>query len=109
MTYNEVHRLAKLYREWGRPEKAEPFLLEALEARRRLLGDTHPDTLDTMIELARLRAVEGEAADALRLLREAVELGLVEPTIIDDPELLSLHGQPEFEEIVARVGLTTDP
>jgi hypothetical protein len=40
-----------LYKEQVRYDKAEPLLLEALEARRLRLGDTRPRTLQSLSNL----------------------------------------------------------
>lgn len=43
-----------LYKEQVRYDKAEPLLLEALEARRLRLGDTRPRTLESRNNLIKL-------------------------------------------------------
>ena len=66
--------------------------------------------------LARYYALAGDRAEALRHLRRSSELGLAyvdEPEafpssrhgeVADNPDLASLHGDPEFEAILAEVG-----
>ena len=65
-----IHTLASinnmgfiLYRQ-GKLDEAEPYLVEALEVSRRVLGDEHPDTLVSIKNLARLFRVQGKYAEA---------------------------------------------
>jgi eukaryotic-like serine/threonine-protein kinase len=53
---------------------AEPFLREALEMRRQLLGDDHPRTAIVMNNLARSYQVQGRYDAAEPLLRESLEV-----------------------------------
>jgi hypothetical protein len=48
------HELSVLYKEQGNYDKSEPLLLETLEGRRLKLGDTHPNTLESMNNLIKL-------------------------------------------------------
>ena len=58
----------------------------------------------SMYHLARYYALAGDRVEALRLLRRSVELGSYRDEVIaNDPDLASLHGDPEFETIVAEV------
>jgi len=47
--------LAVLYYYQNRFAEAESLLLQALEIRQRVLGDTHPDTISTQQSLVYLR------------------------------------------------------
>ena len=49
-----MRNLGEIYRSHGRYAAAEPLLTRALEVRRRVLGDEHPDTLTSMSNLALL-------------------------------------------------------
>ena len=40
-----MNNMASLYMDQGRYDEAEPLHVEALELRRRVLGEEHPDTL----------------------------------------------------------------
>ncbi|MEO6076885.1 MAG: serine/threonine-protein kinase, partial [Dokdonella sp.] len=51
---------------------AEPFILRALNMRRSLLGDSHPDTLNGLAALGRLRAGQGRNAEAIAAFEEGV-------------------------------------
>jgi thioredoxin-like negative regulator of GroEL len=48
------------------------MLRDALAIQRRVLGDEHPDTLDSMTELAKLLAREGRYDEAEKLLVAAL-------------------------------------
>ena len=49
-----LNDLAVILAAQGRLEDAEPLLREALGMRRKLLGNEHPDTLDSLNGLARV-------------------------------------------------------
>ena len=66
-----MNSLAQLYGDQGRYEKAEPLFLQTLEARRRVLGPQHPDTMETVARLRQLYLDQGKQEQAERLLREA--------------------------------------
>ena len=52
--------------------EAEPYIERALTMRRSLLGDSHPDTLNGLAALGRLRAGQGRNADAIAAFEEGV-------------------------------------
>lgn len=52
--------------------EAEPYIDRALTMRRSLLGDSHPDTLNGLAALGRLRAGQGRSADAIAAFEEGV-------------------------------------
>ena len=52
---------------------AEPLFREALDGRRRELGDAHPSTLDSINNLATLLDQQGKYADAEALYRKALD------------------------------------
>jgi DNA-binding winged helix-turn-helix (wHTH) protein/tetratricopeptide (TPR) repeat protein/TolB-like protein len=60
------------------------------------------DDTTYFVQSARLHAVQGRLDDALRELAQGIALGHGELRHIqDDPDFESLHGQPEFERLVA--------
>ena len=65
--------LALLLRDQGKLGEAEPLYLEALAARRETLGDRHPDTLNSINNLAILILLsdQGKLGDAEALRLEA--------------------------------------
>ncbi|GCA68578.1 MAG: tetratricopeptide repeat protein [Microcystis sp.] len=50
-----LNNLAKLYHSQGRYEETEPLLIQALELRKRLLGENHPTTVKIRENLQTLR------------------------------------------------------
>ena len=56
-----MNNLADLYWNQGRYDEAEPLYLETLETRKRVLGDDHPDTLNSMNNLANLYQISRAA------------------------------------------------
>jgi non-specific serine/threonine protein kinase/serine/threonine-protein kinase len=67
--------IGEAYRKLGRYERAELQLEEALEIRKRVLGGDHPDTLDSMQNLAELFRNQGRFEEAESLFQEALETG----------------------------------
>ena len=68
-----MSNLAVLLSDQGKLSEAEPLFRDALRCRRETLGDTHPDTLSSMNNLAWfLHTLPGRAAEAVALAREAV-------------------------------------
>ncbi|XRB16584.1 EF-hand domain-containing protein [Pseudoscourfieldia marina] len=65
--------VAELLRQQGKYDDAEPLHREALDGRRRELGDAHPDTLMSINNLALLLDDQGKYADAESLYREALD------------------------------------
>jgi tetratricopeptide (TPR) repeat protein len=97
-----MHNLAVLYLKQGRYDEAEPLYLEALEARKRLLGDDHPRTANTLYNLACLEALRGDRAKAIDWLGQSVAAGYAKADHMSkDSDLESLHG-PEFDALVER-------
>jgi len=67
--------LANMYRDQGRYEEAGPLLEETLNTQRRLLGDGHKFTLQSMYGLVRVYTAQTRYKDAQSLLDEALEAG----------------------------------
>jgi serine/threonine protein kinase/Flp pilus assembly protein TadD len=87
----------------GNYEAARRHLERTLEIRRESFGDGHRALSGALYNLACLSAVEGDRQTALSRLREAVDCGFAGPAILDDPDLASLRGDPEFEALVETV------
>ena len=66
------NNLARLLYDQGKLSEAEPLYREALEGRRRTLGDTHPGTLVSINNLGKLLYTQGKLSEAEPLYREAV-------------------------------------
>jgi len=67
------NNLAMLFHDQGKLDEAEPLFREALEVRRRTLGDTHPNTLANINNLGLLLKDQGKLSEAEPLLREDLE------------------------------------
>jgi tetratricopeptide (TPR) repeat protein/tRNA A-37 threonylcarbamoyl transferase component Bud32 len=65
--------LANRYRDLGLNDAAAPLQTRALEVRRRLLGDEHPDTISSISNMGYLLASQGKLAEAEPYCREALE------------------------------------
>jgi serine/threonine-protein kinase len=76
-------------------------LAEAMTVARRAIG--MPDTPTGAFALARLAGLSNDLEQAVEFLRRAVVAGLADVTVGTVPELVPLHGRPEFEEILADV------
>ena len=86
--------------------EAATILREAVDIERRILGARHPDTVDSIYKLARLLALTRKPDEAISLLDEAVDHGLDSGTLANlekDTALKSLHGDPRFDALVAKV------
>jgi tetratricopeptide (TPR) repeat protein len=96
--------LAEFQRDLGRTDDAKKLLLQVLDTERRVLGPNQPETAVTKYDLATLLARDGRTAEALSLLRDAIDHGL--PPLMDsriekDALFDSLHGDPRFAPLVA--------
>jgi eukaryotic-like serine/threonine-protein kinase len=88
----------------GRYKEAEAMLRKTLEIQSRVLGPEHPDTAATKYNLACNAALGGQRNEALAFLRDAIAHGLSpidSVRMAEDSDLKSLHGDREFEEMVA--------
>ena len=63
-----------LLKSQGKLEEAEPYFREALEGRRRTLGDEHPDTLTSIFLTGYWLTSQGKFEEALPYYREALEV-----------------------------------
>ena len=66
--------LATLYRDQGKLAEAVPLVVQALEVRRRVQGEEHPETLNCMNNLGILYTHQGKLAQAEPLLVKALEV-----------------------------------
>ena len=94
--------IASVYVELGLYDEALPAAERALETRRRLFGDDHPDTLESLSSMGWLLYARGEPDEADLYIREALETRRL--VLGDDhPETLTsmaglLAGQREYSE-----------
>jgi serine/threonine protein kinase len=68
-----LQTVARLLRGWGLLAPAARPQSEALVIRRRLLGDDHPDTLDSINAMGSLLHLQGRPEDAESYFREAID------------------------------------
>jgi eukaryotic-like serine/threonine-protein kinase len=101
-TLESATNLATILDDEKRYAEAEKLQRETLEIQRRVLGPEHPATINSIYNLACDVAGEGKRDEALSLLRDVVAHGggLQMQT---DPDLKSLHGDPRFAALVAKV------
>jgi len=97
--------IGETYEEIGLHSAAESFGLKALEARRRLLGAEHPDTLRSMSNVGRTYESQGRYTDAEKILKEAREIqrrvvGPEHPDTLESTARLALviHRQGRYRE-----------
>ncbi|MDF5726005.1 MAG: tetratricopeptide repeat protein [Rhizonema sp. PD37] len=71
---SSLNNLAYLYNSHGKYSEAEPLLVEALELRKRLLGEDHPDVATSLNNLASLYKSQGLYSEAEPLYLQALEI-----------------------------------
>ena len=69
-----MNNLAALYDIQGKYKQAEPLYIQALELRKQLLGENHPDTATSLNNLAQLYNNQGRYEQAEPLFIQAVKI-----------------------------------
>jgi len=107
-TLESATNLATILDDEKRYAEAEKLQRETLAIQRRVLGPEHPATINSIYNLACDVAGEGKRDEALSLLRDVVAHGggLQMQT---DPDLKSLHSDPRFDALVAKVKQNASP
>ena len=102
-TLATMSRMAmSLYQKAGRLKDAQAVLGEAYRVAVTTEGSTGPNSIGAAYNLACLCALQKDRPSALTWLRRAVEGGFSDSGLLpQDPDLQSLHGEPEFERLVA--------
>jgi serine/threonine-protein kinase len=102
-TLTSMNNLAIAIGAQGRYAEAEALLQKTRDIHTRVLGAAHPNTLMSIYNLGCFTALQGRRQEALRHLRDAVERGFIpHPEQMEkDPDLASLLGDPEFQQLVA--------
>jgi hypothetical protein len=84
--------------------RAEKLFRETLDIERRVLGPENPQAAEATYRLGMIAALRGDHTEALSLLRQALDHGLMPADALDmekDPHFKSLHGDPGFDALVA--------
>jgi serine/threonine protein kinase len=103
-TIHYMMNAAEIKAAMGAFDESEKMSLELLDLQRRLIGPDSPETAETTYSLATIKAKQGKKDDALRLLRRAVDHGMLPRealTLGDDPDLKALHNDSRFDALVA--------
>jgi non-specific serine/threonine protein kinase/serine/threonine-protein kinase len=100
---HSLHQVARVEYELGRWHQAHDAFRHELEIGVRLFGDQSPTLADGYYSLACLSSLQGNRDQAITELQEAVDHGFADPIILDDPDLQSLRGDPDFERIAGAV------
>ena len=66
--------LASTYRDQGRWKEAEGLEMQVMEKRKRILGQVHPSTLNSMANLASIYGIQGGWKEAEELLVQIMEM-----------------------------------
>ena len=74
-----MSNLGRIYTNLGIADKAEPLLSHALAARKRFLGENHPDVAQSYDHLARLALLDGRYAEAETLFSRALSILAAHP------------------------------
>jgi len=98
-----MNNLGDVCRRKGRYREARALLDTAHAAFVKILGENHPRVGYSTYNLGCLAAAVGDRTAALDHFRKALELGWADRLILEDEDLDSLRGDPEFESIVAEV------
>jgi tetratricopeptide (TPR) repeat protein len=83
-----MNTMGRVYDGMGLYDEARPFLEESLETRRRLLGEDHPDTLQSIQDVEQVRGHQGQFAGSETTVRQVLER-LRRQRGDDDPHTLS--------------------
>jgi eukaryotic-like serine/threonine-protein kinase len=107
-TLHSADNLGTILDDEGRYAEAEKMQRNTLNIQRRVLGPDHPATINSTYNLACYAALSGKRDEALVLLADVVTHGQG-LQILTDSDLKSLHGDPRFEALAAKVKAQTGP
>jgi non-specific serine/threonine protein kinase/serine/threonine-protein kinase len=107
-TLHSADNLGTILDDEGRYAEAEKMQRNTLNIQRRVLGPDHPATLNSTYNLACYAALSGKRDEALALLAEVVAHGQ-SLQFLTDSDLKSLHGDPRFEALAAKVKAQNTP
>jgi non-specific serine/threonine protein kinase/serine/threonine-protein kinase len=95
--------LAMVFYIRGDHDAARRTYRRALEIQANQLPPDSPPLRDNCYNMACLTARAGDVPGALAYLRRAVDGGFANAYIEEDPDLVSLHGEPEYADLVQQV------
>ncbi|MFH1841908.1 MAG: serine/threonine-protein kinase [bacterium] len=100
-----LNNLAVLFMETGDHAGARPLYARALAIGEIALGREHPSTLSYLYNLVCLASIERDRDQAIGFLLQLLERGYRDEQmwIARDPDLEFLHGDPEFEAVIAEI------
>jgi tetratricopeptide (TPR) repeat protein len=98
-----LHDLGYLEFRAGNLERARQWYRRTLKIQGKAWGARHYVNTWALYRLACIAALEGQKERALELLGDAVECGFDREGILEEDALISLHGDPVFDGIVAAV------
>jgi eukaryotic-like serine/threonine-protein kinase len=101
-TLESATNLATILDDEKRYAEAEKLQRETLAIQRRILGPDHPATINSIYNLACDVAGQGKRNEALSLLAVVVAHGQG-LQVQTDPDLKSLHGDPRFDALIAKL------
>lgn len=104
-TLNAMSNLASVLGAEERYADGEKLMRETVAIERRVLGPDDPVAANSVFNLAMFAALRGQRDEAISLLGEAIDHGLLISSvrlIATDPNFVSLHRDPRFEAIVER-------
>ncbi len=103
-TITGMHNLAVTLGKQGEHAESDSLFKETIEKERRVLGENDPMTAYTTYKLGCALASRGDRANAIETLRLAVRRGYHDADrMAQEPDLVSLHGDPEFEKLLSAV------
>jgi eukaryotic-like serine/threonine-protein kinase len=103
---------AEIESDLGHFDVAEKMSLDLLDLERRLIGPDSPEAAETTYSLSTIKAKQGKTDEALALLSQAVDHGMLPREALklgDDPELKALHNDPRFAALVVHARQVASP
>jgi len=99
-----MNNLAEVLEEEGKYKEAEAMYRKALAGETRVLGPNHPEIGNVWYNLAGLAALQGQRANAIDCLRQALDHGYADPDeMAADNALKSLRNDSQYQSLLAEV------
>jgi tetratricopeptide (TPR) repeat protein len=94
-----LNDLASVYMQWGQYTEAQPLYSRALDIRKKLLGENHPDYADSLHNMATVYLAQGQMAEAEEHARKGLNLA----TRWTQEELSALSERQRVGQLAAQV------